>query len=355
MSAMIDPISELSPPATTVADPLPASTDLPPPQKAAIILGILGPEAAGPILEQMSEASLRSFARAMSKLRRVRPDTVRKTVNEFLEELELVDETVEGGVAQAREILQDYIAEATLSRIFDDLEVPAAAKIWKQLGSVDELALAEFLSREHPQTAAVVLSKLSSDHGARLLANLDAEQARDILLGLTKTSTLDPNVVEAIGTSLNKDFLAHQRQGDETFKPEERIGSIMNYATGEIRHAVLSYLDETQPELSEAVKAKMFTFQDIPTRVDRRDIAAVVRATDQEALLKALAGAVENAPETQEFMLSNISSRVAEQLREELEELGKVKIREAEEAQNVVVMAIRELESAGEFKTDRPR
>ena len=93
----------------------------------------------------------------------------------------------------------------------------------------------------------------------------------------------------------------------------------------------------------------MFTFPDIPKRVEKRDIGAVVRAMDNESLIQALAGAAENAPETREFILSSISSRVAEQLREELGEAGKIKIRIAEDAQNAMIRTIRELETAGEL------
>lgn len=339
------------PAATDPAAPQPpAVTGLTQPQKAAIIIGILGPEGAGQVLEQMSETTLRNFAAAMSKLNKIQPETVRATIGEFLYELDRLDDSVRGGLGHAKEILQDYVAEATLNEIMDDVDHPSASNVWKKLSNVDDQALAEFLEREHPQTAAVVLSKLSAEHAAKILGRIDAASARDIVFGLTKTAALDNNVIEAIGYSVSEDFLANQRGGDAAFKPAERIGTIMNYTPGDIRQAVLGFLDETQPELAVEVKASMFTFQDIHERIEKRDMAAIIRQVEEDTLLKALKGAQENAPESFDYILSGISSRVAEQLRESLGEIDKVKIREAEEAQNSVLKAIRDLEAAGELK-----
>lgn len=319
-------------------------------QKAAIIIGILGAEAAGPILEQLDESSLRQFARAMSKLRRVEPEVVNATIIEFLTELDRMETMVSGGLKHARELLQDYVAEATLAGILDDVSLASGQNVWKALDKIDDQALAEFLSQEHPQTAAVVLSKLSAEQAAKVLGRVEPEQARDMVFGLTKASSLDPGVIEAIGFSVGEDFLATRRSGGETFKPAERIGTIMNYTRADVRQSVLGFLDETQPELSDAVKSTMFTFQDIHERVERRDMAAIVRSVEQDVLLRALKGAEETAPEVYEFVLSSISSRVAEQLREALGEIEKVKVRESEEAQNAVLKAIRGMEAVGELK-----
>ena len=319
-------------------------------QKAAVIIGILGAEGAGPVLEQLDEGSLRNFAAAMSKLRRVPPEVVRATVREFLEELELLEETVNGGISQIRELLQDYVAEATLARIIEDIDFSSTTNVWKALAKVDEQALAEFLSQEHPQTAAVVLSKLSAEHAAKILGRLDDDQARGMVYGLTKASALDPSVVDTIAISVSEDFLASRRTGGEAYKPAERIGTIMNFTRGDIRQSVLGFLDETQPELADAVRSTMFTFQDIHVRVDRRDVSAIVRSVEQDQLLKALKGAEENAPDVYEFFLNSISSRVAEQMRENLAEIEKVKVREAEDAQNSVLKRVREMEASGEIK-----
>ena len=319
-------------------------------QKAAVLIGILGIEGAGPVLERMNEESLRNFAAAMSRLQRIPPDTVIATIQEFMIEFAQFDMTVSGGLKSARAMLQDYVPEATLTRIMDDIDRPSAHNVWQKLSTVDNQALAEFLAREHPQTAAVVLSKLSAEHAADILGRLTSDRAREIVIGLKRTTSMNGNVVEAIGESVSKDFLEHYRGGGPSVKPEERIGMIMNYTSSEIRQAVLEFLGEKQPEFLEAVKARMFTFADIQDRIEKRDITAIVRATDPDDFLKAMIGARDMAPKTFDYIMSSLSSRVAEQLQEEIADAGKVKVREAEEAQNAMLKVIRAMESAMEIQ-----
>lgn len=319
-------------------------------QKAAVIIGILGIDGAGPILERMTEEDLRRFAAAMSRLKRVPPDIVVATIQEFMIEFAQFDMTVSGGLKNARAMLQDYVPDATLTRIMDDIDRPSAHNVWQKLTAVDNQALAEFLAREHPQTAAVVLSKLSAEHAADILGRLTPDRAREIVIGLKRTTSMDGNVVEAIGESVSKDFLEHYRGGGPSVKPEDRIGMIMNYTSSEIRQAVLDFLGEKQPDFLEAVKARMFTFADIQDRIEKRDVTAIVRATDPDDFLKAMIGAKDMAPRTFDFIISSLSSRVSEQLQEEIAEAGKVKVREAEEAQNAVLKVIRAMEAAKEIQ-----
>lgn len=319
-------------------------------EKAAIIIGVLGSTGAAPVLEQLDEEMLRSFAGAMSRLKSVSPEVVAETIKEFLWEIDRLDMTVRGGPSLAREMLSDYVNEDTLERMMDEIDSPSVHNVWKKLSNVDDGALTEFLAREHSQTVAVVLSKLSVEHAARILGRLEGSRAAEVVAGLTKTSSLDPRVIDAIGESVSRDFLSTQAGREVGFKPADRIGAIMNYTPGDIRSAVLSYLDETQPEFSDQVKSKMFTFQDFPSRIEKRDVAAVVRASDGDVLLRALSGAADNAPETREFILSSISSRVAEQIRGDLAEMGKLKLREAEEAQNDILKIVRQLETSGELQ-----
>ena len=324
------------------------------PEKAAVIIGVLGVENAGPILERFDEVTLRAFATAMSKLRKIDPRLVEQTIREFLGALEEADMTVTGGLNNARAILQDYVADATLSRIMDDVDTPSAQNVWQKLSRVDDQSLADFLMAEHPQVAAVVLSKLPAERAASILGRGDEGRARDIIVGMTRTPHLNAEVIAAIGESVSRDFLENYRGGGTSVKPEDRIGTIMTYTSGDVRQSVLNYLDEAKPDLAEAVKSRMFTFADLPDRLQRRDVTTVLRAVDAQQMLKAVASAEELAPRTYEFIMSGISSRFADQLKADLEDVGKVKIREAEDAQNAILRTVRALESAGEIQLVQP-
>ena len=323
-------------------------------QKAAIVLGVLGPDTAGPLIERLDENALRGFAEGMSRLSRVEPEVVEAVITEFLAALDSAGTALQGGLPVARGLLERHLKEGTLMRILDDVDVPSIHNVWSKLGRVNEDALAEFLKREHPQTAAVVLSKLSSEHAARVLSRFEPDRARDIVLGISRTHSLSSQVIEAIGASVSRDFLAGQNADGPARDPAERIGAIMNFTAAEIRNHVLERIAEGQPDFAEQIKRKMFTFEDIPDRLEPRDATPVLRNVEQDVLLRALAGAADNAPAARNFLLKNISQRMADQLRGALEEVGSIRRKEAEEAQNAVILAIRELERSGEIRLVQP-
>ncbi len=319
-------------------------------QKAAVIIGVLGSETVGPVLEQLDETSLRHFTHAMSGLTRIDATLVRATIAEFLSELQQDKEGIRGGLATARELLEQHVAEGLLMRILDGAESPSVHNVWQKLTKVSDEALADFLTREHPQTAAVVVSKFSPEHAARILNLLDPELARDVVLGLARAASLDPHVVEAIGDTMSRDFLAAHANEDRRRNPADRIGAIMNYTSPSIRDHILGRIESDQPEFAEEIRRKMFTVEDIPARLPQRAVAVVVRSLDQEVLLKALFFTKVSAPETVEFLLSNISTRMSEQLREELGEITSVRRKEGERAQAEIIRVIRELVGNGEIE-----
>ncbi|MEO1459722.1 MAG: FliG C-terminal domain-containing protein [Pseudomonadota bacterium] len=323
-------------------------------EKAAIIIGALGVESAGPILAELDESALKSFTAAMARLRRVNPEVVRHVIAEFLDAIRQQDTIVRGGLNRAREVLEPHVNDTVLSRLLDDVDSPSVNNVWKKLSKVSEEALADFLAREHPQTAAVILSKLTSEHAARVLNRFEPDRAREIVLGITRTQSLDPNVIEAIGASVSRDFLAGNQHTGPRRNPAERVGSIMNFVSTETRDHVLGHIEEHQPEFAEEIRRKMFTFDDIPRRIAQRDIAAVVREADRDTLLRALRFAADNGSDATEFVLTSISSRVAEQLRGEMAEIDKVRRKDAENAQAAVVAIVRQLEARGELKLLAP-
>jgi flagellar motor switch protein FliG len=286
----------------------------------------------------------------MSGLKRIDAAQVRATIAEFLAELDQDDEVVHGGLARARGLLEEHVAEGVLMRILEDAESPSAHNVWQMLAKVSDEALADFLAREHPQTAAVVVSKFNPEHAARILNRLDLELARDVVTGLSRVTSLDPHVIEAIGDAMSRDFLATHSDADRKRNPADRVGAIMNYTSPSIRDHILDHIEAEQPEFAEEIRRKMFTIEDIPARVPRRAVAAVVRSLDQEILLKALFVTKDSAPETGEFILSNISTRMSEQLREELGEITSVRRKEGERAQAEVIRVIRDLVARGEIE-----
>jgi len=301
------------------------------PQKAAVIIGVLGADAAGPVLEQLDENSLRNFTHAMSCLKRIDATQVLATIAEFLSELQQDGDAIEGGLANVKGLLKQHIADEVLAK-------------------VDVDALADFLSREHPQSAAVVVSKFRPDHAARILNHLEPDLARDVVIGLARAATLDRHIIDAIGETMRTDFLAAHANVGKRSSPADRIGAIMNYTSPSIRDHILGRIEADQPEFAEEIRRKMFTVEDIPTRVPNRAIAAVVRSLEQEVLLKALFVTKDKAPEVVEFILTNISTRMSAQLREELGKITTVRRKDGEQAQAELIRVIRDLVASGEIE-----
>ncbi|MEM6677418.1 MAG: FliG C-terminal domain-containing protein [Pseudomonadota bacterium] len=319
-------------------------------EKAAIVIGALGADAAGPVLENLDESSLRSFTGAMARLRRVEPGVVRLVIAEFLDALRDHDRQIRGGLNKAREVLEPHVNQNLLGRLLDDLDSPSASNVWKKLSKVNEEALADYLSREHAQTAAIILSKLPSEHAAKVLNRFEPDRAREVVLGITRTQTLDPHVIEAIGTSVSRDFLATAAHAAPRRNPAERIGAIMNFVNVQMRDHVLGHIEDTQPDFAEEVRRKMFTFDDIPKRIAPRDVALFVRETDRGTLIRALRFSEDAGSEAGEFILGNISSRVSDQLRSEMTEIDKVRRKDGEAAHAEVVGVIRQIEERGDLK-----
>lgn len=286
----------------------------------------------------------------MSTLRRIEAPQVRATIAEFLAELDEGEDVLRGGIGQARSILEQNIAESVLVRILDDLETPSAHNVWQKLTKVSDEALADFLTHEHPQTAAAVISKFAPEHAARILNRFDPDLARDVVVGISRVAHLDPSVVEAIGETVSREFLASRGDEEQKRNPADRVGAIMNYTSPAIRDHILDHIETDNPDFADEVRRKMFTFDDLPIRVPTRGVPVLVRSLDQEVLLRALFFSRESSPDACEFILRNISSRMAEQLREELGQVTSVRRKDGERAQADVIRVIRELVAQGEIE-----
>ncbi len=193
-----------------------------------------------------------------------------------------------------------------------------------------------------------MLSKLAVSKAAELLGKLPGERARRIVYAMSLTGNVDPETVRRIGQSMASQLDAQPAKAFDT-GPVERVGAILNYAAASTRDDVLVGLDAEDKSFADQVRRAIFTYTNIPKRVDARDIPKVIRNIDQVVLVKALAAAKGEDVTSTEFILANMSQRMAASLREEMENLGKVKDKDGEEAMGVVVAQIREMEAAGEL------
>lgn len=340
------PLARLSPPQM----PGVGTVNLTKRQKAAIVVRFLLNEGAEVPLTDLPEPLQASLTTQMGSMRYVNRSTLADVVAEFAAELEAMGLTFPHGVAGALSALDGKISPQTAARLRKEAGVRQFGDPWEQIRHADLKDLVPIIEQESIEVAAVVLSKLDVPQAAALLGKLPGDKARRITYAVSQTGAVTPDAVDRIGLSL----AAQLHDVPETAfdsGPVERVGEILNYSPAATRDDVLVGLNETDEEFAELVRRAIFTFVNIPERLNPVDVPKVIREVDQATLVMALNSAVATEGETAdaaEFVLENMSKRMAEALREEMEELGKVRPKDGEEAMTAVVNAIRTLEASGE-------
>ncbi|MEM6758211.1 MAG: FliG C-terminal domain-containing protein [Pseudomonadota bacterium] len=317
--------------------------------KAAIVVRLLVNEGADIPLEELPDELQAELTKAMGQMRTVDRDTLAEVVEEFTAEVERIGLSFPGGMAGALDALDGKISPQTAARLRKEAGVREAGDPWARIREIGNDELVPVLENESIEVAAVLLSKLDVKKAAELLGNLPGPRARQITYAVSQTSVVTPGAVDRIGLSLASQLAARPlRAFDEG--PVERVGAILNSSRAATREDVLEGLDEKDEGFANAVRKAIFTFSNIPKRIAVRDIPRILRDIDQAALVTALAGAeAAGMGEASEYILTNMSARMADQLREEIGEKGTPKPAETEEAMAAIVQTIRDLEQRGEL------
>lgn len=321
-------------------------------QKAAIIVRFLLQEGADMPLSDLPEEMQTALAQQMGSMRHISRETLEQVVAEFADELERLGLTFPRGLAGALSALDGRISPQTAARLRKEAGVRRSGDPWAFIRELEVEKLAAAVQCESTEVSAVLLSKLPVPKAAELLARIPGAQARRITHAMSLTSAVTPEAVDRIGLSLAAQFETEPPRAFEE-GPEARLGSILDITDAGKRDEVLSALDEDDAEFSARVRKAIFTFPDIPARIAPPDVPRITREADPEALGTALAYALAHEDEAiraaADFLLSNISKRMAENIREEAAERGRIRQRDGEAAQTAVIMSIRALQSRGEI------
>ena len=329
----------------------PATT--PPPaisrqKKAAIIVRLLLSEGAELSLTDLPEEMQQDLTMQMGSMRSVTRDTVAAVVDEFINELDSIGLSFAGGLEGALNTLDGAINPQMAERLRREGGVKRGGDPWERIMGLEAARLLPVLEEESIEVAAVMLSKLNVSKAAELLGVLPGAKARRITYAMSLTGGVTPDAVQRIGQSLATQLDSVPLRAFED-GPVERVGAILNFSPANTRDDVLAGLDEDDQAFATQVRKAIFTFANIPARIDPRDVPKITRGVDQAVLVTALAAAsAGNLSASADFILDNISKRMAEGMREEMKELGKVKEADGESAMGAVVAEIRALEAAGE-------
>ncbi|MFM2365643.1 MAG: hypothetical protein RIR95_250 [Pseudomonadota bacterium] len=324
-------------------------------EKAAIIVRFLVAEGAPLAITSLSEDTQAALTYQIGQMRSVDRTTLSKVIDEFLTELEDVGVSFPGGVEGALSLMTTHISSNAATKLRRLAGSNSKADPWERLILLPIEQLLQVLVDESVEVAAVVLSKLPVARSAELLNKLTGERARRVAYAVSLTGNVDPQTVQRIGQSLASQLDNVPLKAFES-GPVERIGAILNVSAALTRDNVLTGLDETDQVFADSVRKAIFTFIHIPKRLAARDVPKLIRVADPPALITALTYCAANHEyeACAGHILGNISQRMAQGLREEIDARGKVKEKDAEEAMTSIILTIRQMEGVGEItlKTD---
>ena len=360
MPADSAPLPTLAPPSMAGAPPPPAATSpsgrqiraLSGRQKAAILVRLLLAEGADLKLTALPEDMQTALTEQIGQMRLVDRDTLSAVVSEFVETLDQVGLSFPGGIDGALKALDGRLSPGASNRLKHMARTRDGADPWERIVQAEPAALLDILEGESPEVAAVVLSKLSVTRAAELLGKMPGERARRVAYAVSLTEGINPATVARIGTSIAR-VLDDRPYPAFPAPPATRVGAILNSAPAPVRDALLEGLTEQDAGFADGVRKAIFTFGHIHERISPRDVPKILREVPQADLITALAAALPT-PETADgrsadFLLANMSQRMAATLRDEVETRGKVKAKEAEPAMAAVVFAVRGLADAGDI------
>lgn len=326
---------------------------LSPPQKAAIILAAIGPDAASALLKRMDDGSILAFAQAMTALRSVPATTLERVIEEFLNTI-LGTGGIAVGSIEVKKYLSPVMNVQNMNRILSELQGPKGRTIWEKLSNCDEKPICDFLSREHPQVTALVLARLKPSKSAHILEKLEDTYAERVINRMSRMAQPSQEVMAPLIQILSNDILLTARARDQTRDPDELIGSMMNYVGQSKREPLMKKLEKSKPGFAQAVQRKMFTFSDIPLRIEASKASIIVKSVDNETFLKALKLARQTDPKAADFFMDNISRRLAEQIEDQLEDAPPVSAKDAEAAQAEIVKNVQLLAMEGKLVITEP-
>ncbi len=313
------------------------------PQKAAAFMLAVGREHSSKIFERMDDEEIRELSHAMSTLGSINANVVERLFVEFADQLSTAGGLV-GSYDSTERLLMSSLPEDRVKQIMEEMRGPAGRTMWDKLGNVNEAVLANYLKNEYPQTVAVVLSKIKTDHAARVLALLPENFSMEVIMRMLRMEAVQKEILDHVERTLRTEFmtnLARTARRDS----HELMADIFNNLDRNTENRFMTALEERNRESTERIKQLMFTFDDL-VRVDASGIQLLLRQVEKDQLAIALKGSSE---EVKELFFANMSERAGKMMKEDMDAMGAVRLKDVDEAQSGIVQTAKALSDAGEI------
>jgi flagellar motor switch protein FliG len=314
-------------------------------RKAAMLLVLLGDKSSAEIIKQLSEDEVQLVGREIARLEAIPADNAEHLLEEFYQMNMAHELVVRGGLDYAKKMLNQAFGPEVAKKLFDRLSKSVGGEFASLdvLQKVDPQQLAKFIHNEHPQTIALVLSHLNASQAAALLVSLPSEIRSDVALRMGVLDQISPEIVNKIATVIGKKLKSIGEFSRESYGGIRAVAEMFNRLDSGSSKEILEAIEVTNPNLVETIRHLMFVFEDI-VMIDAIQLKDITAKVDRKVLTVALKGTSE---QLRDHFLSTMSARGAEMMKEEMESMGPVRIKEVETAQQQIIAVVRQLEAEG--------
>lgn len=313
-------------------------------EKAAILLLALSDEQTALIFSHMDDDEILEISQITSTLGKIGPNIIERLFIDFTEQMSSTNALVGSHDSTERMLSKSGLTKEKIDVIMEEIRGPAGRTMWEKLGNVNEEILSNFLQKEYPQTVAVVLSKINTDHAARVLALLPDGFALEVINRMLRMEAVQKEILEEVEKTLRKEFmtnLARTQRRDS----HEMIAEIFNNMDRSTESKFMNELERVSPEAAEKIRSLMFTFEDL-NHLDPASMQTLIRSVDKDKLPIALKGSTESL---RDLFFSNMSERAGKIMKEDMAAMGPVRLKDVEEAQQYIVNVAKDLETRGEI------
>lgn len=318
-------------------------------EKAAMLLIIMGPERSAQIFKHLKEEEIEQLTLEIANIRAVSPGERDKVLNEFYQICLAQQYIIEGGIGYAKDILEKAVGTEKTMEIINKLTVSLQVRPFDFIRKADPSQVLNFIQSEHPQTIALILSYLRPHQSAAVLSALPQDKQADVAKRIATMDRTSPEIIKDVERVLEKKLSSLVTEDFTAVGGIQAIVDVLNSVDRGTEKFIMDTLEIEDTDLAEDIRKRMFVFEDI-LQLDNRSIQRFLREVDNGQLALALKGATE---EVQNTIYNNMSKRLSEMIKEDLEYMGPVRLKDVEESQQKIVNVIRKLEDAGEIIISR--
>lgn len=296
------------------------------------------------IFKEMDDEEILELSQVMSSLGKVNSDIIERLFIEFAESMSSTNALV-GTLDSTERLLAKVLGKDKVDGIMEEIRGPAGRTMWEKLGNVNEEVLASFLQKEYPQTVAVIMSKISSEHAARVLSLLPEGFATEVVLRMLRMEAVQKDVLDDVERTLRTEFMSNLARTNRR-DSHELMADIFNNLERATETKFMETLEERNAESAERIRSLMFTFEDLGN-LDPSGVQTLIRTADREKIPLALKGANDTM---KDLFFSNMSERAAKIMKEDMAAMGPVRLKDVEEAQQQMVNTAKDLAERGEIQ-----